>query len=65
MQEQPSQASRGDRPETDPIDFSLLAAIDSRGLGSQPFPGTGTQNTTVRARIPIIIAIADVTALQS
>lgn len=41
-----SQMSRDERPETDPIDFNLLAAMDSRGLGSQPFLPC-TQNTQV------------------
>ena len=45
MQSQASQMSRDERPETDPIDFSLLAAMDSRGLGSQPFPVPCTQGT--------------------
>lgn len=40
MQGQASQVSREERPETDPVDFSLLAGMDSRGLGSQHLPGT-------------------------
>ena len=40
--------SRDERPETDPIDFNLLAAMDSRGLASQPFPAFGTNNTQVK-----------------
>ena len=39
-QGQGSQVSREERPETDPVDFSLLAGMDSRGLGSQHLPGT-------------------------
>ncbi len=46
MQGHVSQMSRDERPETDPIDFNLLAAMDSRGLGSQPFLPC-TQNTQV------------------
>lgn len=40
VQGQGSQLSREERPETDPVDFSLLAGMDSRGLGSQHLPGT-------------------------
>ena len=40
VQGQGSQVSREERPETDPVDFSLLAGMDSRGLGSQHLPGT-------------------------
>ena len=39
VQGQGSQVSREERPETDPVDFSLLAGMDSRGLGSQHLPG--------------------------
>ena len=42
-----SQMSREERPETAPIDFNLLAAMDSRGLGSQPFPRPCTQDAQV------------------
>ena len=40
MQGQGSRFSHEERPETDPVDFSLLAGMDSRGLGSQHLPGT-------------------------
>ena len=40
VQGQGSQVSREERPETDPVDFSLLAGMDSWGLGSQHLPGT-------------------------
>ena len=55
MQGHASQMSRDERPETDPIDFNLLAAMDSRGLGSQPFPAPCAQNTQVGLPVDTII----------